>query len=79
MPIPVENLFDDNAERDIIQFDNKVEEGCSLANVEQTALLEYVDKHILEVARERELTREVSKVRTDTRPTATEFDFPFRN
>jgi hypothetical protein len=63
MSIPVENLFDDNAERDIIQFDNKVEVGYSLANVEQTALLEYVDKHILEVAREREASRDVSQVR----------------
>jgi len=78
MPMPIEKLFDDNTERDITQFDSKVDEG-SLASAEQAALLKYVDTHILEVARERELTREVSKVRTDTRPTATEFDFPFRN
>jgi len=65
MPMPVETLFDDNTERDVIQFDNKVEEG-SLASVEQKALLEYVDKHMLEVAREREASRNVSQVRIDS-------------
>ena len=64
MPMAVEALFDDNTDRDIIQFDNKVEEGSS-ANVEQTVLLEYVDKHILEVAKEREASREMSQVRID--------------